>query len=152
MSEKCKVQKFKLRDFAVLDEIYKRMNNRMNEIMFRDSKKIDPEKKTIKIKVKDKKSGDIKEVSKYDVELTDLMGEAINGEDLITIVKCGTNGCDLDKLDWDEGLRLFKEIVTSEENKDFFLKSYEAKMTAINPRSASSRDSGTSSTPSSEKE
>jgi hypothetical protein len=143
MIEQCKVQKFKLKDFAALDEVYKRINRRMNEILLKDSKNIDPKKKGVKIEFK--KDGETKKVSEYDVELSDFMAEAISGEDLITIIKCGTNGCDIDKLDWDEGLKLFKEIVTSEKNKDFFLKSYEAKMIAINPRSASSSDSGTSS-------
>lgn len=150
MDEKCKVQKFKLRDFAVLDEVYKKINKRISDILMKDAGNIDLKKKTIK--VKSKIGDETKEVSEYDIELADLMGEAVNGEDMIIIVKCGTNGCKIDDLDWDEGLELFKKVISSEENKDFFLKSYEAKMMVINPRSASSPDSGTSSSPSSEKE
>ena len=150
MAEKCKIQKFKLRDFAKLDEVYKRINSRMTEVLIKRAKDTKSDEKTIE--TKDAK-GDIKKVSECDIELVDLMAEAVNGEDLITIVKCGVNenSCKVDELDWDEGLELFKKIVSSEENKDFFLKSYEAKMLAVNPN-ASLSDSGTLSSSSSERE
>lgn len=148
MAGKCKVQKFKLRDFAKLDEVYKRINNRMNEILIKRSKDTKLKKRTIETIDKE---GKVKKFSEDDFELVDLMAEAVNGGDLITIVECGTNGCDINELDWDEGLELFKQITISKENKNFFIKSYEAKILAVNP-SASLSDSGTSSSPSSEKE
>ena len=143
MSGKCKVQKFKLKDFAALDEVYKRINRRMGALL----QKKEIGKTVEKINVKNNEAP-----VKYDADLVDTIAESISGEDMITIIKCGTNGCKIDDLDWDEGIELFKEVVSSEENKDFFIKSYEAKITAINPRSASSQDSGISSSPSSEKE
>jgi len=156
--EKCMVRKFKLRDFTKLDEAYKRMFSRAREIFENRLKSAELDLKNAKLNPKDlkkkkgktQKDGNDKKINIHDVELTDLIAEAVCGEDLITIVECGTTGCKVDELDWDEGLEMFKRIVKSEENKDFFSKSYEAKMLAVSP-SASLSDTGTSSSSSSEK-
>jgi len=149
MIEKCKVQKFKLVDFTKLDEAYKRINKRMREIVFEDAENIDPKKKTKTVKIR--KGDEIKEVSIYNIEIGNLMAEAVNGDDMLTIIKCGTTGCNTDDLNWEEGLEQFKRIVNSEENKDFFTKAVDAKMSMTVPN-ASSSDTGTSSSPSSKKE
>ena len=141
MSEKCKIQKFKFKDFTILDEVYKRINKRMSKILM--------QRKVQESKQKTDKKGKI--LTEDDAELVDLMAEAVSGEDIVSIVKCGTNGCNVDELDWDEGMELFKKIVQSEENKDFFIRSYEAKIVALNPH-ASLSDSGISSSASSKKE
>ena len=142
MVGKCKIQKFKLKDFTALDEVYKKINRRMGEVMQKREVKNGLGKTVAKKAIKD---GEIKVPTEGDIELVDLIAEAISGEDMMIIIKCGTSGCNIDDLDWDEGIELFKEIISSEENKDFFIKSYEAKIVAINPHSASSPDSGTSS-------
>jgi len=148
--EKCKVQKFKLIDFTKLDEAYKRINKRMREIVFGDAENIDPKKKVKMIPIKTD-DGKVKKVSVYSIEIGNLMAEAVNGDDMITIIKCGTTGCNVDDLDYEEGLKQFKKIVNSEENKNFFTKAVDAKMSMTLPN-VSSSDSGTLSSPSSEKE